>query len=151
MKHTQASSIRWYQTILTVYYLCFYHQSTIICHTSLFILFADDRKCFKVIHINPTDIISLQNGLNPSSFTFTLEWNLAHITQFTVNGSPIVRPNCVKDLVHIRIIICDSLWPPMLRRAMKYIPNDYHSPYNTTQFTSSLFNITLWTEWYFFP
>ena len=78
-------------------------------------LFADDTKCFKIIS-NPSDIISLQNSINQAlnwsniNDLFFIESKFLHIHfgkefgshNFFVNGTPIVRYNCVKDLgVHM--------------------------------------------------
>ena len=78
-------------------------------------LFADDAKCFKIIS-NPSNIISLQNSINQAltwsniNDLFFNESKFLHIHfgkefgshNFTINGTPIVRSNCVKDLgVHV--------------------------------------------------
>ena len=101
--------VQWYSYILVTPKVC--HDS----HYHYISLFADDTKCFKIIS-NPTDIISLQNALNQAlnwsniNDLFFNESKFLHIHfgkdlglhNFTINGTPIVRANCVKDLgVHI--------------------------------------------------
>ena len=82
----------------------------------LVFLFADDTKCFKIIS-NPSDIISLQNSINQAltwsniNDRFFNESKFLHIHfgneffgshNFSINGTPIVRSKCVKDLgVHV--------------------------------------------------
>ena len=95
---------------------------------ALLSLFADDPNVLRLYQIlptlsNPTDIISLQNALNQAfnwsntNDLFFNESKFLHIHfgkdfgshNFTINGTPIVRSNCVKDLgVHISSFLKSS-------------------------------------------
>ena len=124
---------------------------------ALLFLFADDPKCFKIVS-NPTDIISLQNALNQAfnwSITNDLLFNESKFLyihfgkdcgshNFTINGTPIVRPNCAKDLgVHISSFLKSSTHSEIIVSNAYKILGLIQRTLSTLLLAKKLLNLTL--------